>query len=99
MSEKKQGSVNNQIFKVYSEACSNGVSFDTVLRSLSGTFGRGSRSEKSIQPCINLVQPTIDYKEISYLFITPFLTIFGLFLAMFLTSQPYDFDAIAHIRL
>ena len=48
---KKKGSVNNQIFKVYSEACLNGVSFDTVLRSLSGTFGRGSRSEKSIQPC------------------------------------------------
>ena len=23
---------------------------------------------------------------------------FGLILAMFLTSQPYDFDAIAHIR-
>ena len=29
----------------------------------------------------------------------PFLTIFGLILAMFLTSQPYDFDAIAHIGL
>ena len=29
----------------------------------------------------------------------PFLTIFGLVLAMFLTSQPYDFDAIAHIGL
>ena len=28
-----------------------------------------------------------------------FLTIFGLILAMFLTSQPYDFDAIAHIGL
>ena len=28
-----------------------------------------------------------------------FLGIFGLILAMFLTSQPYDFDAIAHIRL
>ena len=28
-----------------------------------------------------------------------FLAIFGLILAMFLTSQPYDFDAIAHIRL
>ena len=26
----------------------------------------------------------------------PFLTIFGLILTMFLTSQPYDFDAIAH---
>ena len=25
-----------------------------------------------------------------------FLAIFGLILAMFLTSQPYDFDAIAH---
>ena len=29
----------------------------------------------------------------------PFLTIFGLILTMFLTSQPYDFDAIAHIGL
>ena len=29
----------------------------------------------------------------------PFLTIFGLILAMFLTSQPYDFDVIAHIGL
>ena len=28
-----------------------------------------------------------------------FLAIFGLILAMFLTSQPYDFDAIAHIGL
>ena len=28
-----------------------------------------------------------------------FLTIFGLILAMFLTSQQYDFDAIAHIGL
>ena len=28
-----------------------------------------------------------------------FLAIFGLTLAMFLTSQPYDFDAIAHIGL
>ena len=28
-----------------------------------------------------------------------FLAIFGLNLAMFLTSQPYDFDAIAHIGL
>ena len=27
------------------------------------------------------------------------LAIFGLILAMFLTSQPYDFDAIAHIGL
>ena len=26
----------------------------------------------------------------------PFLTIFGLILTMFLTSQPYDFDAVAH---
>ena len=25
-----------------------------------------------------------------------FLAIFGLILAMFLTSQPYDFDAFAH---
>ena len=25
-----------------------------------------------------------------------FLAIFGLILAIFLTSQPYDFDAIAH---
>ena len=29
----------------------------------------------------------------------PFLTIFGLILTMLLTSQPYDFDAIAHIGL
>ena len=28
-----------------------------------------------------------------------FFAIFGLILAMFLTSQPYDFDAIAHIGL
>ena len=28
-----------------------------------------------------------------------FLAIFGLTLAMLLTSQPYDFDAIAHIGL
>ena len=28
-----------------------------------------------------------------------FLAIFGLILAMFLTSQPYDFDATAHIGL
>ena len=28
-----------------------------------------------------------------------FLAIFGLILALFLTSQPYDFDAIAHIGL
>ena len=28
-----------------------------------------------------------------------FLAIFGLILAMFLTSQPYDFDAIAYIGL
>ena len=28
-----------------------------------------------------------------------FLAIFGLILAMFLISQPYDFDAIAHIGL
>ena len=28
-----------------------------------------------------------------------FLAIFGLILAMFLTSQQYDFDAIAHIGL
>ena len=28
-----------------------------------------------------------------------FLAIFGLILAMFLTSQPYDFDTIAHIGL
>ena len=28
-----------------------------------------------------------------------FLVIFGLILAMFLTSQPYDFDAIAYIGL
>ena len=28
-----------------------------------------------------------------------FLAIFGLILAMFLTSQPYDFDSIAHIGL
>ena len=28
-----------------------------------------------------------------------FLAIFGLILAMFLTSQPYDFDVIAHIGL
>ena len=28
-----------------------------------------------------------------------FLAISGLILAMFLTSQPYDFDAIAHIGL
>ena len=28
-----------------------------------------------------------------------FLVIFGLILAMFPTSQPYDFDAIAHIGL
>ena len=27
------------------------------------------------------------------------LAIFGLILAMFLTSQPYDFDATAHIGL
>ena len=27
-----------------------------------------------------------------------FLAIFGLLLAMFLTSQPYDFDATAHVR-
>ena len=26
------------------------------------------------------------------------MAIFGRFLALFLTSQPYDFDAIAHIR-
>ena len=30
---------------------------------------------------------------------TSFLAIFGLSLAMFLTSQRYDFDAIAHIGL
>ena len=30
---------------------------------------------------------------------TAFLAIFGLILAMFLTSQPYDFDASAHIGL
>ena len=29
----------------------------------------------------------------------PFFDHFGLILAMFLTSQPYDFDAIAHIGL
>ena len=29
---------------------------------------------------------------------TTFLAIFGLILAMFLTSQPYDFDATAHNR-
>ena len=29
----------------------------------------------------------------------PVLAIFGLNLVMFFTSQPYDFDAIAHIRL
>ena len=28
-----------------------------------------------------------------------FLAIFGLILAMFLTSQPYDYDAIAYIGL
>ena len=28
-----------------------------------------------------------------------FLAIFGLILAMFLTSQPYDFDAIPHMGL
>ena len=28
-----------------------------------------------------------------------FFGLFGLILAMFLTSQPYDFDAIAHIGL
>ena len=28
-----------------------------------------------------------------------FFAIFGLILAMFLTSQPYDFDAIEHIGL
>ena len=28
-----------------------------------------------------------------------FLAIFGLILAMFLTSQPYDFNATAHIGL
>ena len=28
-----------------------------------------------------------------------FLAIFGLTLAMFLTYQPYDFDAIAHMGL
>ena len=28
-----------------------------------------------------------------------FLAIFGLTLAVFLTSQPYDFNAIAHIGL
>ena len=28
-----------------------------------------------------------------------FLAIFGLILTMFLTSKPYDFDAIAHIGL
>ena len=28
-----------------------------------------------------------------------FLAIFGLILAIFLTSQPYDFDAISHIGL
>ena len=28
-----------------------------------------------------------------------FLAIFGLILAMFLTSQPYDFNAIAHMGL
>ena len=27
------------------------------------------------------------------------MAIFGLILAMFLTSQPYDFDAIAHMGL
>ena len=27
------------------------------------------------------------------------MAIFGLILAMFLTSQPYDFDAIAHIGI
>ena len=30
---------------------------------------------------------------------TVFWPFFGLVLAMFLTSQPYDFDAIAHIGL
>ena len=28
-----------------------------------------------------------------------FLAIFGLISALFLTSQPYDFDAIGHIEL
>ena len=32
----------------------------------------------------------------AYLFGDCFLAIFGLILAMFLTSQPYDFDAFAH---